>query len=291
MRYRFVEAHRDTFKVERLCRVVGVAPSGYYAWRKRQPSQRQRDNERLIERIREVHQTSRQTYGSPRIHADLREAGEACNPKRVERLMRLHGIRAKQPRRFTRTTDANHDQPVADNVLNRQFKVEAPNVAWTADITYIDTAEGWLYLAVVMDLFSRRIIGWAMADHLLTSLVEDALRMALAQRQPTEGLQPHSDRGSQYASQDYQDRLTAAGIRVSMSRRGNCYDNAVQESFFGTLKCECAFERYASRAAAKSSLFEYIEVWYNRRRRHSALGYLSPTQFENQRSMSSPSIH
>lgn len=284
-------AHREQFKVARLCRVVGVAPSGYYAWRERQPSRRQQENERLVERIRAAHRTSRQTYGSPRIHADLRAAGETCNHKRVERLMRLNGIRAKQPRRFTRTTDTNHSQPVADNVLNQQFEVASPNVVWTGDITYIDTAEGWLYLAVVMDLYSRRIVGWAMDSHMLTSLVEDALRMALERRQPTDGLLHHSDRGSQYASQDYQALLKGAGIQVSMSRRGNCYDNAVQESFFGTLKGECASERYPSRAAARTSVFEYIEAWYNRRRRHSALGYLSPEQFENKRSMSSPSIH
>jgi len=291
VRYAFIDTQRDQAAVRQLCEWLDVAPSGYYAWRKRPPSQRQHDNDRLVERIRAVHQTSRQTYGSPRICAELRDQGEGCNHKRVERLMRLHGIRAKQPRRCVRTTDANHSQLVAENVLNQQFEAEAPNRVWTADITYIDTAEGWLYLAVVMDLFSRRIVGWAMADHMLTRLVEDALAMALEQRQPTDGLLHHSDRGSQYASHDYQDRLTAAGIQVSMSRRANCYDNAAQESFFGTLKTECVTERYASRAAARGSLFEYIEVWYNRQRRHSTLGYLSPEQFENKQAMSSPAIH
>ena len=291
MRYAFIAAHRDAASVRRLCEWLAVAPSGYYAWRTRKPSSSQRDDERLVERIREVHHSSRQTYGSPRITAELRDQGEGCTHKRVERLMRLHGIRAKSPRRFVRTTHSQHNQPVADNVLNQQFEAEAPNRVWTADITYIDTAEGWLCLAVVMDLFSRRIVGWAMADHMLTCLVEDALKMALARRQPSDGLLHHSDRGSQYASQDYQALLKSASIQVSMSRRGNCYDNAVQESFFGTLKGECASERYASRAAARTSLFEYIEVWYNRRRRHSALGYLSPEQFENNFSMSSPSIH
>ena len=291
MRYQFIAEHSGQFAVSLLCQVVGVAPSGYYAWCKRPISQRQRDDERLVARIREAHQTSRQTYGSPRITAELREAGEGCNHKRVERLMRLHGIHAKSPRRFVRTTDSQHPQPVADNILNQRFEVEAPNRVWTADITYIDTADGWLYLAVVMDLFSRRIVGWAMADHLLTCLVEDALRMALGRRQPLDDLLHHSDRGSQYASQDYQDLLKGVGIQVSMSRRGNCYDNAMQESFFGTLKCECASERYPSRAAARTSLFEYIEAWYNRHRRHSALGYLSPEQFEAKHPMSSPAIH
>lgn len=291
MRYAFIAEYSQQYAVTDVCRVVGVAPSGYYAWRKRPASQRARDNERLVELIRAAHQTSRRTYGSPRITAELRQAGETCNHKRVERLMRLHGIQAKSPRRFVRTTDSEHSQPVADNLLNQQFEAEAPNRVWTADITYIDTAEGWLYLAVVMDLFSRRIVGWAMAEHLFTCLVEDALRMALERRQPTEGLLHHSDRGSQYASQDYRDLLKGAGIQISMSRAGNCYDNAVQESFFGTLKGECASERYPSRAAARTSLFEYIEAWYNRHRRHSALGYLSPEQFENKHSMSSPSIH
>lgn len=291
MRYAFIAEHSGRFAVTNLCRAVGVASSGYYAWRQRKPSQRQVDNARLVERIRKAHQASRQTYGSPRITAELREAGEGCNHKRVERLMRLHGIQAKSPRRFVRTTDSQHPQPVADNLLNQQFETQAPNRVWTADITYIDTAEGWLYLAVVMDLFSRRIVGWAMADHMLTSLVEEALTMALGRRQPTDGLLHHSDRGSQYASQDYRNLLTGAGIQVSMSRAGNCYDNAAQESFFGTLKGECASARYPSRAAARTSLFEYIEAWYNRRRRHSALGYLSPEQFENNYAMSSSSIH
>ena len=191
MRYAFIAEHSGQFAVTQLCRVVGVAPSGYYAWRQRPASQRQADNERLVERIRQVHQASRQTYGSPRITVELREGGEGCNHKRVERLMRLHGIRAKSPRRFVRTTDSNHSQPVADNLLNQQFEAEAPNRVWTADITYIDTAEGWLYLAVVMDLFSRRIVGWAMAEHMLTSLVEEALKMALARRQPADGLLDH----------------------------------------------------------------------------------------------------
>lgn len=280
MRYAFIAQQRETVAVRRLCRWLDVSPSGYYAWRKRPMSRRQQDDERLVALIRAVHQASRKTYGSPRITAELGSQGEHVNHKRIERLMRRHDIRAKQPNRFVRTTDSRHDRPVADNVLNQQFEVKAPNRVWTADITYIDTTEGWLYLAVVMDLFSRRIVGWAMDNHMPTSLVEDALKMALGRRQPPKGLLHHSDRGSQYASQDYQNLLKKADIQVSMSRTGNCYDNAVQESFFGTLKCECASERYVSLAAAHTSLFEYIEAWYNPRRRHSALGYLSPEQFE-----------
>lgn len=291
MRYAFIEQERERVAVQQLCRWLAVSPSGYYAWRKRAVSQRQRDNERLVALIRAAHTASRGTYGSPRITAELREQGEGCNHKRIERLMRRHAIRARQPRRFARTTDSQHDRPVAENVLNQQFKAKAPDQVWTADITYIDTVEGWLYLAVVMDVFSRRIVGWAMDSRMPTSLVANALTMALGRRQPTTGLLHHSDRGSQYASQDYQDRLKGAGIQVSMSRAGNCYDNAMQESFFGTLKCECASERYASRAVARTSLFEYIEVWYNRQRRHSALGYLSPEQFEAKFGLRSLPVH
>jgi putative transposase len=268
--------------------VLGVAPSGYYAFRQRSPSQRSLANAALLERIRAVHQTARQTYGSPRITAELRATGECINRKRVARLMRLHGLRAQAPRRRGRTTDSRHAQPIAANVLNQCFVTDAPERVWLADITYIDTAQGWLYLAVVLDLYSRRIVGWAMADSLLTPLVEHALTMALDGRGRCDGLVHHSDRGSQYASQAYRARLAAAGIQASMSRRGNCYDNAVIESFFGTLKRECVTGCYVSRPAVRLALFEYIEVWYNRHRRHSALGYLSPAEFEAQHFALSP---
>jgi putative transposase len=269
-----------------MCRVLGVSVSGYYAWRGRQPSRREQANAVLLERIRAVHDQSRRTDGSPRVHAALRAKGIACNRKRIERLMRLHGLRgrvrrAKQPK----TTESTHPYPIAANLLNRDFAASTPNQKWLADITYVDTLEGFLYLASIEDVFSRRIVGWDMADSLETTLVERALHMALAQRKPNPGLLHHSDRGSQYASHDYQRLLAQHRITVSMSRTGNGYDNAMKESFFATLKLECAAQPFASRAAARLAIFEFIEVWYNRQRLHSALGYLSPQQFEAQFAM------
>ena len=286
MKFQFIAAHRDEFPVRRLCRLLGVSSSGYYAWWNRPPTLRQSQDALLLTEIRRVHERSRQTYGSPRIHAELQAQGQRWNHKRIERVMRRYHIRARQVRRFHGTTDVSPSLPVAPNRLNQEFSASSPNQVWTADITYLDTAEGWLYLATVLDLYSRRVIGWAMADHLETSLVREALQMALTQRQPTTGLLHHSDRGRQYASAEYQALLVAQGVECSMSRRGNCYDNAVHESFFGTLKSECAEGRFASRTAARQSVFEYIEVWYNRQRRHSALGYLSPHEFEQVRVVS-----
>ncbi len=291
MRFAFIADHADQYTITTLCRVLGVSTSGYYVWCSRPASRRQQGDGELVSRIRDAHRVSRGTYGSPRIHAELRAAGIHCGCKRVARLMRQEGIRAKQPRRFVVTTNSKHPYPVASNILDRQFEAHAPNRKWLADITYIPTAEGWLYLASVLDVFSRQIVGWSMAEHLETDLVADALRMALARRHPEAGLLHHSDRGSQYASDAYQRLLAEARIQVSMSRSGNCLDNAMMESFFGTLKTECVDEPYPSRAAAKASLFEFIEVWYNRQRRHSALGYLSPEQFERQHAMSSLSLH
>ena len=265
-----------------MCQVLGVSASGYYAWRRRRPSARQEANEALVERIKEIHVESDETYGSPRVHAELAAQGIRCNKKRVERLMREHDIQARQrKRRRPRTTDSNHRLPVAPNVLNREFTAEAPNQKWVTDITYIPTAEGWLYLAAVMDLYSRRIVGWSMACRLTSTLVKDALKLAVAQRQPDPGLVHHSDRGSQYASADYRVLLTAHGMVASMSRTGDCYDNAPIESFFGTLKTERVHHRhYRTRAEARQDIFNYIEVFYNRKRRHSALGYQSPAEFE-----------
>jgi transposase InsO family protein len=266
-----------------MCRVLEVSVSGYYAWRKHPPSARTEANAALVEQIRAVHAASRQTYGSPRVTAALRQQGIVCNHKRVERLMRLEGIQgcARRKRRPV-TTQSRHDYPVAANILRRDFTAAAPNQKWLGDISYIDTGEGFLYLASLEDVFSRQIVGWAMAEHLEAGLVERALRMALARRQPAAGLLHHSDRGSQYASHDYRALLSQHEVIVSMSRPGNCYDNAMKESFFATLKTECASAPFATRADARTALFEYIEVFYNRRRLHSALGYLSPEQFEQQ---------
>ena len=291
MRCEFIARHSREYTVTELCGVLKVSPSGYYAWRKRVPNRRQQANVELVKRIRQVHQDSRQTYGSPRVHAELCEAGVKCGRNRVARLMRQHGFRAKHATRTTVTTDSRHAYPIAPNILNRAFEAAAPNRTWLADITYIDTSEGWLYLAVVLDVFSRMIVGWAMADHLETSLVIEALDRALFQRRPRNGLLHHSDRGSQYASADYQQRLKDGRIQVSMSRTGNCYDNAMMESFFGTLKTECVEGRYESRAIARCHIFEYIAAWYNPRRRHSALGYLSPECFEQRHASRLSSLH
>jgi len=280
MKYQFIEAHREEFAVKIMCRVLEVSRSGYYERRKRKPSARDKANAKLVEEIKRIFKRSRKTYGSPRIHAELKAQGKTCSLNRIARLMCKHGIRARRPRRRVRTTDSKHKHPVAPNLLGRRFEAEGPNQKWVADISYIDTDEGWLYLATVMDLFSRRIVGWAMADHMETALVAQALHMALTSRRPGAGLLHHSDRGSQYASEVYRALLAAWDITVSMSRTGDCYDNAAMESFFGTLKTECTTERYATRAEARTALFEYIEVWYNRQRRHSTLGYLSPHAFE-----------
>jgi len=266
-----------------MCRVLEVSVSGYYAWRKRPKSARVQTNAALVEHIRRVHADSRQTYGSPRIHAALRQQGIICNHKRIERLMRLHAIRGCERRkRRPVTTQSRHAYPVAANMLARDFTAAAPNRKWLGDISYIDTAEGFLYLASLEDVFSRKIVGWAMDEQMETILVEQAMHMALARRQPEVGLLHHSDQGSQYASDAYRALLAAQHITVSMSGVGNCYDNAMKESFFATLKTECASQPFASRAQARTAIFEYIEVFYNRQRLHSALGYLSPEQFEQQ---------
>jgi transposase InsO family protein len=281
VKFGFIQAEKAHYPVALLCRVLGVSRAGYYAWEGREASARQKANAALAERIRRVHQQSRCNYGSPRVHAELKAQGEHVGRHRVARLMREEGLRARRRRRFVRTTDSKHGLPVAPNVLARDFRPPGPNRVWATDITYVPTREGWLYLAVVMDLFSRRIIGWAMGECIDRHLVLVALDMALKGRRPPEGLLHHSDRGSQYASEDYQRALAARGIRCSMSRKGNCWDNAVVESFFSTLKTELVHRvDFLTRAAAKSALFEFIEVFYNRKRRHSSLGYVSPAEFE-----------
>jgi transposase InsO family protein len=277
-----MSAHEGEFTMIRMCQMLGVSASGYYAWHRRRPSRRAEANAALMEQIREIHRTSRRTYGSPRVHAALRRCGLACGRNRVARLMRREGLVGRSPRRrYPRTTQAASGNPVAPNVLAQDFTAERPDQKWVADITYVDTAEGWLYLAPVLDLFSRKVVGWSMDNHLYSSLVEDALHMAVIRRRPAPGLLHHSDRGSQYTSDAYQQRLAKLECEVSMSRTGNCYDNAVMESFFSTLKSECLTGQFRTRAQARTAIFEFIEVWYNRHRLHSSLGYLSPEEFEH----------
>jgi transposase InsO family protein len=265
-----------------MCRVLEVSRSGYYAWRKREPSERAKANAQLLAQIRQIHSESFETYGVPRIHAVLQSQEHFVSKKRVERIMRLHGIQGITPRRRrVKTTNSCHDFPIAANLLDRNFQADAPNQKWVSDISYVETDEGWLYVATVLDLFSRKAVGWAMDDTLETSLVTRALAMAIVQRQPPDGLLHHSDRGSQYASHAYQAVLKQHEMVPSMSRTGNCYDNAAMESFFGTLKSELIHRRrYRTKAEARNDIFRYLETFYNRRRLHSTLGYLSPDAYE-----------
>jgi transposase InsO family protein len=263
-----------------MCKVLGVTLSGYYAWRQRPTSAREKANQELVERIREVHKESGGIYGSPRVYEELKDQ-VACSENRVARLMRLHGIRGRQTRRYRSTTKRNRAHRVAPNLLQRDFSAEEPNEKWVADITYIWTGEGWLYLAAVVDLYSRRVVGWAMSHRMTEELTLSALRMAVSQRQPAAGLMHHSDQGSQYTSDAYQALLTSHGMVASMNGVGSWYDNAPMESFIGTLKTEWVHHRaYPTRDEARTDVFAYIEGFYNRRRRHSALDYLSPEAFE-----------
>ena len=281
MRYQFIQEQQGHFSLAALCRAMQVGRSGFYAWRTRAKSERQINNEILTEQIQAVHEESDATYGSPRIYSELKEAGIACSQKRIAHLMRLHNLSAVLTKRFVLTTDSDHKMPIAENLLARIFEAEAPNTRWTADITYIWTGQGWLYLAIILDLFSRRIVGWAMDQTIERTLVLSALNMAILGRKPGSDLLCHSDRGSQYASDDYQKRLQEVGIVCSMSRRGNCWDNAPTESFFATLKKEMVYRtRFETREQARGAIFRWIEVWYNRKRRHSTLGYISPEAFE-----------
>ena len=282
MRFAFVQEHRKQWPVATMCRVLKVSRSGFFAWRKRPPSRRQRRQEELLQKIKAAHQENRELYGSPRVHRALLIDGQSVSRNTVAKLMRQAKIRAKTRRRFVpRTTDSTHQQPVAGNLLDRRFTADQPNRKWVADITYVPTQQGWLYVAAVLDLFSRRIVGWSMADHLQTDLVSDALHMALQRRRPAAGLLHHSDRGVQYASDAYQHLLADNGIEVSMSGKGDCWDNAVMESFWATLKTELIHQKeYATRPEAKLSIFEYIEAFYNRKRLHSSLDYVSPEAFE-----------
>jgi putative transposase len=282
VRFACLEQQRKEFPVQLLCEILKVSRSGYYDWRERPASPQQQRRRQLLEQIRRVHERSRQIYGSPRIHAELKAAGVACCENTVAMLMKSGRIRSKLRRRFVvQTTDSRHACPIAPNLLERSFQQTTPNTVWVADLTYVQTQEGWLYLAAVLDLCSRKIVGWAMAEHMRAELCCDALNMGLRQRRPGAELLHHSDRGVQYACEEYQTLLAEHGIEVSMSRRGDCYDNAVMESFFGTLKTEQVYHNsYTTREEARQSIFEYIEVFYNRQRRHSALGYQSPEAFE-----------
>lgn len=263
-----------------MCRVLGVSRSSYHDWTRREVSRRESEDARLLARIKEVFKESKETYGSRRVHKQLAGEGETCSRRRVERLMRKNGIRPKVRKRFVVTTDSRHDLPVADNLLDRDFDVQEPDRVWVSDITYIPTGEGWLYLAGVIDLYNREVVGWSMSEKIDRHLVIAALDMATGRKKPLPGLVAHSDRGSQYASFDYQKELTRHCMICSMSGKGDPWDNAVMESFFGSLKTELVHHRrYRTREEARRDIFEYIELFYNRVRLHSALGYLSPVQF------------
>lgn len=279
MKFAFIDAEKARFTVERLCRVLDVSRSGYYAWRRRPPSQRAVEDCRLAVLVREAHERSRRTYGSPRVHAELRAHHVFVSRKRVIRLMQRDGLVARRRKRYRSTTMSEHDQPIAPNLLNRRFDAERPNQRWVGDTTELVAGSGKLYLAVILDLFSRFVVGWALSAVNDRYLTLRALDMALRRRGPEPGLLHHSDQGCTYASQDYRRALDRGGITCSMSRKGNCYDNAAMESFFSTFKAELG-ERFDSHLHAKTETFDYIEVFYNQQRRHSSLTYLSPADYE-----------
>jgi putative transposase len=279
--YRFVEGEKATFPVVTMCRVLGVSPSGFWAWSKRPPSERARADAALTAEIGRIHGRSRGTYGVPRVHAELAYEGTRCSRKRVARLMRLAGLEGVHRRRAIRTTVRDRDAAPAPDLVNRTFSASAPDRLWVADITYVPTWAGFLYVAVVVDAFSRLVVGWSMAGHLRTELILDALDMAIARRRPTEGLVHHSDRGTQYTSVAFGRRTREAGISLSMGSVGDCFDNAMAESFFASLETELIDRSsWRTRAEARLAVFDYIETFYNPRRRHSALDYLSPADFE-----------
>lgn len=279
MKYAVVNQLRKHYPLEALCKVLSVSTSGFADWKACGGPTRWLCDTQLLALIRSAHTESQGAYGSPRIYQELKAQGHPVSKARIRRLMQKHGIRARHKRRYKATTNSRHTLPIAPNLLDRQFTTTTPDAVWTADITYIPTREGWLYLAVVMDLHTRAIVGWAMSERMTRDLVMDALRMAYFRRKPKPGLLHHSDRGSQYCSHDYQALLTDYGMRVSMSRKGNCWDNAPMESFFNSLKNERVFHRnYTNRKDARQDIFDYIEVFYNRKRRHSSIGYKTPAQ-------------
>lgn len=296
MKYLFMYKYKSEFSIERMSKILKASRSGYYKFLKSAPSKRDKENEELLIKIKAIHKESRHTYGSPRIHAELVAQGEACSRKRVSRLMRKEGLQAKMKRRFKVSTKVDIKAKASPNLLKKDFTAEQPNQRWVADITYIATKEGWLYVSAILDLFSRRIVGLAMSDRITTDLVLAVLQQALTHRRPKEGLLHHSDKGCQYTSNSFQKALKRYGIVSSMSGAGNCYDNAAMESFFHTLKTEHVyFEHYHTREEAKRSIFEYVEVFYNRKRRHSALSYLPPVTFEKEwyqkQGISFPCVH
>ena len=281
MKYAFMRAHALLFPVKTMCRVLGVARSGFYAWSSRKTSMRHQRRAELDWQVAQAYSARKGRSGAPRLCHDLREAGWPCNRKTVAASMQRQGLRAKAARKFKATTNSRHSLPVAENLLKQDFAASAPNQKWVGDITYLHTEEGWLYLAVVIDLYSRMVIGWAMGERMTADLVCDALRMALWRRKQPRGVIVHSDRGSQYCSATYQELIRAHHLRCSMSAKGNCYDNACAESFFHSLKVECIHgERFRSRAQMSETVFEYVETDYNRQRRHSTLGHISPEAFE-----------
>ncbi|MEN9596413.1 MAG: hypothetical protein RL236_847 [Pseudomonadota bacterium] len=286
MKYAWIQEPQNqrTFNVDRMCEMLNVVRSAYYAWKISPQSIRDIEDIRLTELIKKSFDESRQTYGCKRIQDDLKDWGEKVSKRRIGKLMSRAGLWCKTRKKFKATTNSNHNEQISPNLLNRQFKVDKPNTVWVGDITYIWTDEGWFYLATVIDLFSRKIVGWSMADNMRTQLVNDALQMAIWQRKPPKGLICHTDRGSQYASKAHRALLKTHKSQQSMSRKGDCWDNAVAESFFHTLKTELVYhERYKTRKQARSSIFEYIEVFYNRKRRHSANSSMSPANFETYR--------
>ena len=283
MRFAFIDAEKASYPVSVLCRVLGVTRQGYYAYAKRPPSPRQQDQEQLHVRVRELHEENRQTYGSPRIHEALRREGRRVSRTRVERALRVMGLETVRPRRFQVTTKADRTHRFEDNVLARDFTASRPNERWVTDITYVPTNQGWCYVATILDLFSRAVVGWAVESTMTATLATKALSMAVQRRRPGAGLLHHSDRGCQYTSTDYREQLRQLGVTVSMSRKGDCWDNAVAESFFATLKRELLNRaRWTDSVDVRYAVFEYIETFYNRRRLHSTLGYKTPVQFETE---------
>jgi putative transposase len=285
VRYACIRAHEGEFEIALMCRVLQVSRSGFYAWKKRPASRRAHKDEEILAVVQSVHEESQERYGSPRVHRELRNQGVRTSRKRVARLMRRQGLRGRPRRKFCRTTDSNHAQPIAPNLLERQFAPESvadTDRVWVADITYLPTREGWFYLAVILDLASRSVVGWSMANSLSASLALNALDMAIQRRRPVPGLVHHSDRGVQYACQEYRETLASHGIRPSMSRKGDCWDNAVAESFFATLERELIDDAdWHTRRQASADVFSFIEVWYNRQRLHSSLDYQAPAEYEH----------